>query len=682
MKWWLAKPMRMVQTNLREIDADIQLDRYFAQLKAMSANVLLFNVGGILANYPTNLEYHYRNPHLTSDLVGEVSRRAKAEGIRFIARFDFSKINEVLAAVHPQWLYQSVAGQTINYNGQVHTCINGKYQQQYSLDILAEVIDRYPIDGVFFNMIGYVEYDYSGNHHGICQCDSCRQRFAAYVQSLPDKLDVKASPLPTKADRIDATFLRYLAFREATIQEQFEKINTFVKARNPDIAIMTYASNGVDIVRHESNTGLDRPKPEWTYSATANVNGVLAPWPDKVVANAAVHFIDFPYRHAAVSPHLTCLRLAENLANAAWLDFYAIGPLEKLDDRQGMESIRALFQFGAEHEHWYTHLAQAAPVAVIQPSGRHGGGDQRGIIQLLTELHILFNLIPESAAAAPDALQNYDLLILPDVRILTEPLRKSIDEHVARGGKLLCTGLTATHNDDGTWLGHISLQCAQVTRAELIPAKRGAYLRIRSQDKHIIQGFDDLDIAYLDGDLVDCSSSAAQQLLGYIPPYMFGPPEKCYYKDETSIPGLLLSDFGGGRVVIIPWQIGRHYEQMANHAHRLVFVAALRDLLGFESNLTTNASPLVEFRSQIRRDGQWQLLSLVNHSGQNRSAFHEPLPICDIEVTLKLDTPVSEIRALWSKQQLKWTHTGKAITFALPRLDLFETIVISMPTTG
>ena len=46
------------------------------------------------------------------------------------------------------------------YNGQVHTCVNGGYQQEYMFEILGEAVDRYPLDGVFFNMIGYQRSDY------------------------------------------------------------------------------------------------------------------------------------------------------------------------------------------------------------------------------------------------------------------------------------------------------------------------------------------------------------------------------------------------------------------------------------------------------------------------------------------------------------------------------------------
>ena len=91
-----------------------------------------------------------------------------------IARFDFSKINERIAAQKPGWLYVGSNGKNVNYNGQVHTCINGGYQQEYVSEILKEAITGYPFDGIFFNNIGYTTSDYSGTNYGICQCGNCK----------------------------------------------------------------------------------------------------------------------------------------------------------------------------------------------------------------------------------------------------------------------------------------------------------------------------------------------------------------------------------------------------------------------------------------------------------------------------------------------------------------------------
>lgn len=175
--WWMT-PRRMIQTNLREIDARMDLDAYVAALADCQANVVLFNVGGIVANYPTDLPFHYRNPHMQGDLTAEVVRRLHAQDVRVIARFDFSKVNESIAAQHPEWLSRDSHGNAYPpYNGQQPTCLNGGYQQECLFAILAEALERYPLDGIFFNMIGYPRQDYSGRDLGICQCDGCKTRF-------------------------------------------------------------------------------------------------------------------------------------------------------------------------------------------------------------------------------------------------------------------------------------------------------------------------------------------------------------------------------------------------------------------------------------------------------------------------------------------------------------------------
>jgi hypothetical protein len=138
--WWNRTPLRFIQTNLREIDVDMDQDIYIQSLLDVSANLVLINVGGIVANYPTSLDFHYRNPRLKGDLVGELVEKLHAKGMKVIGRFDFSKLNETLAFKKPEWLYVGTDGQYVNYNGQVHTCVNGGYQQEYGFKILKEAI--------------------------------------------------------------------------------------------------------------------------------------------------------------------------------------------------------------------------------------------------------------------------------------------------------------------------------------------------------------------------------------------------------------------------------------------------------------------------------------------------------------------------------------------------------------
>ena len=92
-RWWMDEPVRLLQTNLRETDSVLDTKRLARQVAEFPANTLLFNLGGIVAHYPTRVEFHYSSPHLPPgrDMFGEMLKEAHARGIRVIGRFDLSK---------------------------------------------------------------------------------------------------------------------------------------------------------------------------------------------------------------------------------------------------------------------------------------------------------------------------------------------------------------------------------------------------------------------------------------------------------------------------------------------------------------------------------------------------------------------------------------------------------------
>ncbi len=78
--------------------------------------------------------------------------------------------------MHPDWAYRTAAGEIVDYNGDVHACINGDYQQIYALESIKELITTYEVDG-------------------ICHCQSCQAKFSdmfglALPKSVPPPLAV------------------------------------------------------------------------------------------------------------------------------------------------------------------------------------------------------------------------------------------------------------------------------------------------------------------------------------------------------------------------------------------------------------------------------------------------------------------------------------------------------------
>ena len=96
-EWWKDYPWRMIQTNLRQIDMrDIQAEQFVKDLQSFDATVVLFNASGIIANYPSELEYEPVNEYLEGDSLAAIIGKCHEAGIRIMARTDFSKVRQAV----------------------------------------------------------------------------------------------------------------------------------------------------------------------------------------------------------------------------------------------------------------------------------------------------------------------------------------------------------------------------------------------------------------------------------------------------------------------------------------------------------------------------------------------------------------------------------------------------------
>ena len=645
--WWLT-PQRLLQTNLREIDATMDVDQYIREVQDFGANIVLFNVGGIVANYPTELEFHWRNTFMKEDLVGQVLPRLHAVGIKMMGRFDFSKINETYATQHPEWLYVSEAGEHVNYNGQVHTCLMGGYQQDYMFKILKEAATRYPLDGVFFNMIGFPQKDYSRVFHGICQCESCKRSFKEYSgQDLP------------KHDGNPDTLSKHKKWQRIQIDRQFERVRELIKSIRKDIVICTYTVDHIDVMRKESGDPIgveawdDVQRAQWSLLTTEN----------KQLANASVHFYQMIFRHSAAAPYLHTRRLWQQVVNGAWLDFYCIGPLQRLEDRAGIGPVSGVFRFHRDNEKWMLNTVSAAEVGLV----RNDGDDYWGWVQMLSEHHVPYDLV----SFEHSTLQQYKALIVPDSGRVSKDEARALDAYVKSGGKLLLSGKIPESLD---CLGRAKLK-------KTWPQRHSMYVRIRGEDKSklAVEGLKDYDLVQLRGDFFEYGpTSGTQSMLRLIHDVTYGPPEKCYIHSVSDIPAMLLKDFGKGKVALLPFQIGAMYREWGNLGHPMVAVGTLDNVFKTDRRLQVGTSAMVEVTHRRDPNGGFEWVALYNHTGHLENSFHPPLPVHDIQISLKADKKVKSVKSLQSGKAIPFTVTKDGrIEAVLPQLECFDVVLVT-----
>ena len=667
--WWNRAPIRLIQTNLPEIQAGMDMDEYVQTILEASANTVLLNVGGIVANYPTKLPYHFKNPYAKEDLVGGLLERLHSHGIKVLGRFDFSKVNETIAEDSPGWLYVGTDGKIVNYNGQVHTCINGAYQQEYSFEILKEAITSYPLDGIFFNMIGYTTTDYDGTYHGICQCNNCKKRF----------LDSTGFKLPINPDMGDPVYRAYRAFQRSTSNELFGRIRDHIKSLNPKIIINTYTDAGVDLITTESSTSLS-DRYDWNYFATGNLKPTLGSYKDITPSNLIMYFQAIGYRHIGPPPNLAKAWFLENMLHGAPATYVVIGTMPNHEDRLFFPVLKELMGFHKKNEKLFTNVASACNVALI----RGAYTEYQGLIKLLTEEHIMYDVLEPSAIGSPRtprSLEDYEVVIIGDLSNMDDRQARVIDEYVNNGGKLLTTGITSMNDALGGRRNELGIKSLGVTGGyEILLQEESTYLKVSKEDKQVIGGeeFRDFDLMMMFSRFIKCN--AGENAHGYfrlVPHTMFGPPEKCYYTDEnvTDVPGLIVNTYGKGKSVFIPWQLGSQYNFKGNYAHRVLFTASLRNLLNFERLIETDASPLIEMTHMVNRNGAYEWIGMINHSGQLGSSFRDPVPIFNTRVRFKPAKPVKQINLMRTGKQITFTQEDGWVEGIVPEIRDFEMVL-------
>jgi hypothetical protein len=623
--WWMTEPLRWVQTNVREVDAGLDADKLVAEAARMRANVLHFNMGGIAATYPTKIQFHLQGRQLKGrDLFGEILEKAHARRIRVVGRFDFSKTRKEVYDAHPEWFFRKSNGEPVIYNELYSTCINGGWYQKHIDTILSEALEKYDVDGLFFNMFGNQSTDYSGNFVGHCHCGACKTRFRArFGRELP------AQP--------DEDYRRWL--RESSL-EVAARIGELIHAKRPKAGYFNYLLEHTDGVMSESNTAVNRPLPLWPYASSDNVNRARNSQPGKASVNLCMQFVDYAWRFATVPAHEITLRLWQNIAHGGALAF-AINSTFEQQDRQALEAARPVFAWAADNERYLARQESAARVLLLQ------GGDTaayRGLFRLLSEEHI-----PFAVSNNMDWLGRREF----DLVIATDRAPAELAGHVARGGRVLVA----------------SARRPEFATVEVLETPRDVKGYVRVRDTARFPSLRLTSLLLLNGPFAVTADSDAPLTLA--PPSMFGPPEYIHADmRDTRTPALLALE--QGRVLWLPWELGALYHRLSLPAHAGLFRDLVDWLLPEGRQLRTSAHPLVEV-SLMKQDGR-HLLHLMNLSGHSQTGYFPPLEMRGIEV--RVAGAFSSARPLRSGGKLAVKRDGRYTAFTLPRLGDYELIVL------
>ena len=632
----MTEPIRWLQTNLRETNAALNPKEFIDEVVNFNANVLMMSAGGITALYPSNVQYEYVSPYLPKgqDTFGEVLHEAHARNIRVVSRWDFSKTHKDVYDAHPDWFFKMADGQPAIYNGLYLACINGDWCRKKSIEILAEALDRYDVDGCFFNSFSNSSTDYSGNPLGLCHCPNCerlyRERYHRDVPQTPD------------AD--------YRAFLHDAGVDVSLQIRALLRSKRPKAALVGTSIEIGDVAYGEANTAVRRALPLWPYTASENNNLWRNSYPDKGAVCQGMSFIDFPWRFAVEPQPEIRTRIWQDVANGGAAAFNVHGTVGEQQDRTAVNVARTAYGWLKQREDYFVGQTSEARVILLAPQSG-GVGYQisqaayRGFFRLLTEQHIPFA-----------AMDNLDWLGKREADLVISPGQTAaeLQDYVQNGGRLI-------------------IASSEAPKFEIAPSVKlwkspdGAYFHIR--DKALFPSMKDTDVVFMYGDYLQVQAPNAP--VTFIPPSLYGPPELVGVNwTDTDDPGLVIKQMGKGKVAWLPWDIGSLYYRHSSEAHFRLLGDLIDALLPNGRQLKTNAHPLVEITFMRQKDRH--LMHFINLSGHSDTAYFNPVPMTNIQVRVKGN--FTSCRAIRSGQTIAVTNDGGFAQFTLPSLDEYEMV--------
>lgn len=641
-KDWAKRPFRLIQTNLREPDVRQDPRKVVRDIRDYGGDAILTNVGGIVSFYPSALEYQYQNPFLQpgQDYVAETIAAARAENLAVIGRFDLSKTMKKEAyQAHPEWFMLNRDGSPRIYAGIYTACPNGEWYQDYGLRILREGLERYDLDGLFFNASNpYGTTDYGGVDRGNCACRNCQRRFR----------EMYGHDLPKVEGFSDPVWSEYLEFQERTADELTKQIYSVARSIRPNAAIMGRGNIHCDVLRNEVQRRVDRPAPEWPYQAGEHLREYAAIAPGKPIAATATTHLDYPWRQALESGPAHMLRFAQSLANGGALDLYLMGSFDDQEDKRFIPETRKLFHWYAANEARYAGLEPASRVALYHsrrqarwggahPSGKLSEKAWRGTYSALVDRRIPFWMVDNERVAdgttklTPDY---YDAIILPNVTILTDAEAAALDAYVAAGGLVIATGQTGGFDRLGTARPAMAMKTSPIARwGEAVDAHGWTFDVSRATGLNLDGPKIPVTGDYYRGTL----TPDAANLLPRAPEQRFGPPEFSYAIPGATggpEPGILVRTTGKGRSVHLPWHPDNHYYRDGITDHAGLF-AGLLAAYAPPPPIRLEGPGAVELTLMRQPSTGRMLAHVINYSGQRGGLYDEPALLRDLRLGMR-----------------------------------------------
>jgi hypothetical protein len=687
---WYGRPMRWAQLAFVEDDpGNYDLAFWLDYFKKIHADAACLSAGGSVAFYPTEIPLHYRSKWLGDmDAFGDILNGCRKLGMNVVARTDAHAARQNVYDAHPDWIAVDEKGNKKRHPSDPDfwiTCALGPYNFDFMTQVHREIMTKYSPDGIFTNR-------WAGS--GMCYCEHCQQNFKAFSGlSLPRSLDPQ-----------DPSRRQYLVWHQQRLFELWRLWNEKIQAINPNASYLANAGGGalsdLDMktigelaptlfADRQARSGL---MPSWANGK--NGKEYRATLGTKAIAGIFSVGLEEKYRWKDSVQNGDEIRLwvADGIAQdlRPWFVKFNAKPI----DRRWLPVVQEIYQWHYANQNYLRNEKSLARVAMVysqQTASYYGGPEARtrvedpalGFYQALVEARIPFEMAHDHLLD-PEHIDRFKTLILPNIAALSIAQCNQIRAFVEQGGSIVATYETSLYDEWGVRRNDFGL--AQVFGTSFTGAEEGpllnSYLSLTGSHP-LLTGFEDaariingtrcVSVTPLDAD--------AHSPLELVPSYPDLPMEEVFTRPvKTRQPGVLVREFGRGRVVYFPADIDRTFWDVLD----VDLAKLLRNAVLWATNepapVTVEGRGILDISVWRQKNSMTVHLVNLTNPMMMKGPLREVIPITQQRVSIRIPqgSRVARVRLLVAGAAAAYHNDGAAIHLAVPSIGVHEVVALDL----
>jgi len=660
--YWYQKPMRILQTVLRQTDAtNYDVDSLVRYMHETHANTLVVNGGGVVDFFQNTLPMANINPYMGKrDLLAEIVDGCHKADIKVIARVDFRGVDKERYVQHPDWFARNEKGGPIilDYTKpeMYAPCYNSFYRNEHAVEFIELLMEKYHLDGIWHNAV---------NFHNICYCDRCRKD---YRKSVGKEIPASGSQ---EAEREE-----YYKWNAGVAARQLGLMRGTVKKYGSD---KSYAAEVFDMykIEQQKQTGISiysaaeyfdfsvivaflaensktvEYKDIWYPAAIVKFLKSLEPGKSPVIlfgGNGTEH----RYIHAPPLDTRLWLWEAAAAGGGFWNCYFNGYYPANAPDARNAYLATDIYKYLKDNE----FLKQIKPVTDIgvfysKPSGEHIGdsefsGSMRGVQRLMAENHYQYGFISDKMLT-PKNLDKFKVLLMPNVTVLSNDQLVIIKEWVKKGGKLISTYQTSLFNEQ--WVQRSDFGLSEVFGVSylnnVVNTEMDCYQKVIVRND-LVKGMENTYLLHNGGrTLMTKARSGAEVVTGYLPRIDNQPPENAFPDTwESEFPVIVRNSFGQGESIYFANETDKLNYTIGHPDYDHLMSNSINHLLGENKILKTDAPASVHiYLNNSDYDPEMYQLSLVNTSSSSHRPFRDLIPV--ERITIELPFNISSAETLY-----------------------------------